>query len=317
MDVSDGDHGNNDHRHGFLGREALDLGALLLAAGASHVVVLSLGHSDGGVRTLIGVGVLLLAVSALHRWHRHRAAHAPRRRGPRADAAGSAAGDAAGTGPAAGAGPAPTGGAAPDGGSGRGGDAGAGTAPYAAHDPADDRLWGVRVTVADVPGGLAALTARFAALGVDIRLMQVHPAGTDAVDEFFVSAPAHVGEEALHTAVREAGGRDALVRPADVHELSDTTSRTLALVSALIAGAATLERSLLALTAAHEVEHADSPPAGLGREDLSGASMTLPAPDGGVLTVRRNGVPFTAVEFARCRALVQVASSLHARTRRG
>ncbi|MEE2044858.1 ACT domain-containing protein, partial [Nocardiopsis tropica] len=210
MDVSDGDHGNNDHRHGFLGREALDLGALLLAAGASHVVVLSLGHSDGGVRTLIGVGVLLLAVSALHRWHRHRAAHAPRRRGPRADAAGSGAGDAAGT------------------------------APYAAHDPADDRLWGVRVTVADVPGGLAALTARFAALGVDIRLMQVHPAGTDAVDEFFVSAPAHVGEEALHTAVREAGGRDALVRPADVHELSDTTSRTLALVSALIAGAATL-----------------------------------------------------------------------------
>ncbi|WP_433699141.1 ACT domain-containing protein [Nocardiopsis sp. CA-288880] len=303
MDVSDGDHGNNDHRHGFLGREALDLGALLLAAGASHVVVLSLGHSDGGVRTLIGVGVLLLAVSALHRWHRHRAAHAPRRRGPRADAAG--------TGPAAGADPAPTGGAAPDGG------AGAGAAPYAAHDPADDRLWGVRVTVADVPGGLAALTARFAALGVDIRLMQVHPAGTDAVDEFFVSAPAHVGEEALHTAVREAGGRDALVRPADVHELSDTTSRTLALVSALIAGSATLERSLLALTAAHEVEHAGSPPAGLGREDLSGASMTLPAPDGGVLTVRRNGVPFTAVEFARCRALVQVASSLHARTRRG
>ncbi|GAA1453168.1 ACT domain-containing protein [Nocardiopsis tropica] len=317
MDVSDGDHVTNDHRHGFLGREALDLGALLLAAGASHVVVLSLGHSDGGVRTLIGVGLLLLAVSALHRWHRHRAAHAPRRRGPRADASGSGAGDAAGTGPEAGAGPAPTGGAATDGGSVRDGGAGAGTAPYAAHDPADDRLWGVRVTVADVPGGLAALTARFAALGVDIRLMQVHPAGTDAVDEFFVSAPVHVGEESLHTAVREAGGRDALVRPADVHELSDTTSRTLALVSALIAGSATLERSLLALTAAHEVEHADSPPDGLGREDLSGASMTLPAPDGGVLTVRRNGVPFTAVEFARCRALVQVASSLHARTRRG
>ncbi|MFJ9555927.1 ACT domain-containing protein [Nocardiopsis sp. NPDC101807] len=311
MDVSDGDHGTNDHRHGFLGREALDLGALLLAAGASHVVVLSLGHSDGGVRALIGVGVLLLAVSALHRWHRHRAAHAPRRRGP------GAAGSAAGTGSAAGAAPAPTGGPAADGGSGRGGGAGAGTAPYAAHGPADDRLWGVRVTVADVPGGLAALTARFAALGVDIRLMQVHPAGTDAVDEFFVSAPAHVGEEALHSAVREAGGRDALVRPADVHELSDTTSRTLSLVSALIAGSATLERSLLALTAAREVEHADGPPAGMGREDLSGASMTLPAPDGGVLTVRRNGVPFTAVEFARCRALVQVASSLHARTRRG
>ncbi|MFD3686392.1 ACT domain-containing protein [Nocardiopsis sp. NPDC058631] len=298
MDVSDGDHGTNDHRHGFLGREALDMGALLLAAGAAHVVVLALGHSDGGVRALIGVGALLIAVSALHRWRRHRTAHAPPGGGPRADAHGPRNGPGAG-------GPVPV------------LRAGAEATTPTAHDPSGDRLWGVRVTVADVPGGLAALTARFAALGVDIRLMQVHPAGTDAVDEFFVSAPEHVDEHALHAALREAGGRDALVRPADVHELSDTTSRTLALVSALIAGATTLERSLLSLTAAREVEHTAGPPDGVGREDLSDTTMTLPAPDGGVLAVRRTGVPFTAVEFARCRALVQVASSLHARTRQG
>lgn len=170
------------------------------------------------------------------------------------------------------------------------------------------------MTVADVPGGLAALTARFAALGIDIRLMQVHPAGADAVDEFFVSAPAHVGEGDLYTAVREAGGRDAAVRRADVHELSDTTSRTLALVSALITGATTLERSLLSLASARAVEHTAEPSAGTAREDLSGTAMTLPAPGGGVLTVRREAVPFTAVEFARCRALAHVASSLHARS---
>ena len=307
MDVSDGDHGTNDHRHGFLGREALDMGALLLAAGAAHVVVLALGHSDGGVRALIGVGALLLAVSALHRWHRHRSAHAPRGSGPRADAHAprNGPGDGSGSGAARADGSEPV------------LRSGAEAVAPVAHAPAGDRLWGVRVTVADVPGGLAALTARFAALGVDIRLMQVHPAGTDAVDEFFVCAPGHVGEHAQHAAVREAGGRDALVRPADVHELSDTTSRTLALVSALITGATTLERSLLSLTAAREVEYADGPPGGVAREDLSDTSMTLPAPDGGVLTVRRTGVPFTAVEFARCRALVQVASSLHARTRQG
>ncbi|WP_150241883.1 ACT domain-containing protein [Nocardiopsis quinghaiensis] len=286
MDVSEGDYGTNDHHRGFLGREALELGTLLLAAGAAHLVVLSLGHSDTGVRALIAVGLLLLAVSAAHRWRRHRAVSAPRR-GER---------DREGTPTAAPSGPP--------------------TVPGPSHIP-DDLLWSVRVTVSDVPGGLAALTTRFAALGVDIRLMQVHPAGTDAIDEFFVSAPAHMGEDALYGAVREAGGRDAAVRRADVHELSDTTSRTLALVSALVNGSTTLERSLLSLSAAQDVAYTAQPPGDMAREDLSGTTMTLPAPDGGVLAVRRRGVPFTAVEFARCRALAHVASSLHARSLRG
>ncbi|MFC9086238.1 ACT domain-containing protein [Nocardiopsis dassonvillei] len=336
MDVSEGQHGTDDHRHGFFGREALDLGTLLLAAGAAHLVVLSLGHSDAGVRVLITVGLLLLAVSAVHRWRRHKAASAPRP--PRGAGAVNASGSA---GPPTGTGPYANGGLAGGDGASRGtgtpGDAGSAdgggsfrsapstgdgaSAPTGSpaggepvRTPSDDLLWSVRATVADVPGGLAALTARFAALGIDIRLMQVHPAGPDAVDEFFVSAPAYVGEGDLYTAVREAGGREAAVRRADVHELSDTTSRTLALVSALVTGATTLERSLLSLASARTVEHTAEPPAGTAREDLSGTVMTLPAPDGGVLTVHREVVPFTAVEFARCRALAHVASSLHARS---
>ncbi|MFE6305672.1 ACT domain-containing protein [Nocardiopsis sp. NPDC057823] len=275
MDATDAHDGTDDRRTGFLGREALDFGVLLTAAGAAHLVVLSLGHSDDGARALLAVGTLLVLASGLHRWYRHRrpaapAAHRVETRRPH------------------------------------------GAAPV--HEPLGDRLWSVRVTVADVPGGLAALTAGFAALGVDIRLMHVHPAGAEAVDEFFVSAPARVGAHALHAAVREAGGRDAIVRTADPHELSDTTSRTLALVGALASGDTTLEDSLLSLAAARVVETADAPPAGLGREDLSGTVMTLPAPDGRVLVVRRSGTPFTPVEFARCRALAQVAATLGSRT---
>ena len=153
--------------------------------------------------------------------------------------------------------------------------------------------------------------------------MQVHPGGPEAIDEFFVNAPARVGEGDLYNAVQGAGVRDVIVRPADVHELSDTTSRTLALVSSLISGATTLERSLMALSAAQDVQRLARPPEGMGREDLSGTTMTFPARDGGVLVVRRDGdavssagVPFTALEFARCRALVHVALSLHADTRR-
>ncbi|NYJ35114.1 ACT domain-containing protein [Nocardiopsis aegyptia] len=305
MDASEG-YGTDDHtRPGFLGREAMDLGILLLAAGAAHVVVLSLGHSDGGVRALIAVGALLLAVSGLHRWHRQRAARPSRRRTRQGEPSGPS-GSAGATGASG-----PAGAAKPN--------TSADPRPVPLHDHADDRLWSVRVTVADVPGGLAALTSRFAALGIDIRLMQVHPGGPEAIDEFFVNAPARVGERDLYNAVQGAGVRDVIVRPADVHELSDTTSRTLALVSALITGATTLERSLVALSAAQDVRHLARPPEGMGREDLSGTTMTLPAPDGGVLVVRRAGevaVPFTALEFARCRALVQVALSLRAEARR-
>ncbi|MBE1460730.1 hypothetical protein H4W79_004944 [Nocardiopsis terrae] len=274
MDASSGSH-RTDDRHGFLGREVLELGTLLFAAGAAHLLVVSLGHSDSGVRTLIGLGALLLAFSALHRWHLHRRSRD--RAAPPAGATDPAAGRARSA------------------------------------SPAEDRLWSVRVTVADVPGGLAALTGRFAALGVDIRLMQVHPDGTDAVDEFFVSAPASVGEPELHRSVRDAGGRDAVVRTADVHELSDTTSRTLTMVDALVTGTTTLERCLLALAAAQDVRYTRVPDRQDPARELSGTAMVLPAPGGGTLTVHRADVPFTPVEFARCRALAQVACSLHER----
>ncbi|MBR8742226.1 amino acid-binding protein [Nocardiopsis sp. MG754419] len=271
MDASMGSHGTDD-RPGFLGREVLELGTLLFAAGAAHLLVVSLGHSDDGVRGLIVLGTMLLVLSLLHRWHRHRRGH----RRPRN---------------------APTRTVTTD------------------HRPAvDDRLWGVRVTVADVPGGLAALTVGFAALGVDIRLMQVHPGGGDAVDEFFVSAPAGVDEADLYRAVREAGGRSAVVRPADVHELSDTTSRTLTLVEALVSGTTTVERCLSALTAARDVRHTPASDDRNDHPEMTGTMMVLPAPDGGTFSVHRADLPFTPVEFARCRALAQVARSLHERT---
>ena len=272
MDAFSSSRGTDD-RHGFFGREVLELGTLLFAAGAAHLLVVSLGHSDSGVRALILLGALLLAFSALHRWRRHRRI---RRQSPVHPAA-------------------------------------AALARPRSDSPVEDRLWSVRVTVADVPGGLAALTGRFAALGVDIRLMQVHPDGTDAVDEFFVSVPPTVDEADLRRAVRDAGGRRAVVRTADVHELSDTTSRTLAMVDALVTGATTLERCLVALAAAHDVRRRpDAEP----REEFSGTLMTLAAPGGGTLAVHRAGLPFTPVEFARCRALAQVACSLEERAYR-
>lgn len=264
-DPLDGDTG----RPGFLGREFLELGTLLFAAGAAHLLVLSLGHSDNGGRLLIMLGAVLLLVSALHRWRRHRARLAAARRPRRGSV------------------------------SGRGG----------------DRLWRIRAAVADVPGGLAALTAQIARLGVDIRLMQVHPGDTEAIDEFYVSAPLRVGADRIRAAVTRAGGREPVVEPADVHELSDTTSRALSLAAGIVNGTETLERALAALSGAHEVDRLGEPAEGPYEDDLAGTAMTLSAPQGGVLVVRRAGAPFTPVEFARCRALVQVTASLESRLR--
>ncbi|WP_344975258.1 hypothetical protein [Salinactinospora qingdaonensis] len=174
----------------------------------------------------------------------------------------------------------------------------------------DERLWRIRVEVRDVPGGLAPVTARLARLGVDIRFVQIHPGYTDVVDEFLASAPASVTPEELAAAVTRAGGRDPVIQPADIHELSDTTSRTLALVSGLISAPATLPAALRGLSGAREVTTRPAPPNGMGADDIAGSVMCLSAPDGGVLVLNRDGIAFTQVEFARCRALADVAAQL-------
>lgn len=251
-------------RTGFLGRELLELGTLLVAAGAAHLVVLSLGHSDNGALLMVTVGAVVLLASALHRWRRHRK-HRPHH------------------------------------------------LPHAHTDPADSQLWRLRVRMADVPGGLAALTAAIARLGADIRLMQIHPGDTEVIDELYVTTPGGVTADRLTAAVRHAGGQQPVVEPADIHELSDLTSRTLALVGAMATGTVHLPDALRALSGAHEVHQRDDPPPGLDRDDLLAETMTLTAPGGDVLVLRRDGLPFLPVEYARCRALVQVAASLPAR----
>ncbi|RCV48968.1 amino acid-binding protein [Marinitenerispora sediminis] len=248
----------------------MEIGALLLTAGAAHLLVLTLGHHGHGPPLLVTAGAGFILVGFLHRWRTHRRALTPR--------------------PAA---PAPL--------------------PWPRDPMAEEgaeTLWRIRVGVADVPGGLATLTTQLARLGVNIRLMQVLPGYVDAVDEFLASVPRHVARERLADAVVRAGGRDPVIEPADAHELIDTTSRTLALVAELVTEPGTLSAALLSLTGADTVARLSRPPEGLAADEVSGPVMCLAAPGGGVLVLRRAGVPFGPVEFARCRALVDVAALL-------
>lgn len=265
-----------------MGREALELGALLLAGGAAHLLVLSLGHSEGGGALLIALGAALVAGASMHRWLRHR-------RQARARGARGADGRARGS---------------RDGGARRSRASTAGTAPR----PKGERLWRLRVAVDDLPGGLAALTGRMAELGADIRLVQVHPGAGEALDDFFLTAPGPVGPERLRAAVARAGGHAPVVEPADVRDLRDTTGRALSLVAA-VAGGAPLAGALADLCGADGAEHVADPPEGTAPDEPAGTALCLSVPGGGHILLRRERVPFTAVEFARCRAFIEAVAA--------
>ncbi|MBB4930514.1 hypothetical protein F4561_001334 [Lipingzhangella halophila] len=180
--------------------------------------------------------------------------------------------------------------------------------PAVNHDPEPgDTLWRVRVGVADAPGGLAALTARLARIGVDIRVVHVHPGAGEAVDEFVVTGPPGITPNDLRTEISRAGGRDAVVAPADVHHLSDTTTRALTLAEALLTARIPLEDALTSMSGAHRTTWHPEPATGLGGDELAGASMFLAVHGEGVLVVERDGLPFTPAEFSRCCALVRLA----------
>lgn len=184
-------------------------------------------------------------------------------------------------------------------------------------DPGDrvsgDRLWRVRVAVADAPGGLAALAAALSEQGADIRSIQVHPGSTDAIDEFLITASMRVTNADLTAAVRRAGGRDQVIEPASAHELSDPTSRALTLSSALISADMSLEQALLGMSGAYRCRWRPDPPEGMAADDISGAVMSLAVTGRGSLVLERSGMPFTPFELARCTALVRVAGNLHRR----
>ncbi|WP_040726616.1 ACT domain-containing protein, partial [Nocardiopsis chromatogenes] len=172
-----------------------------------------------------------------------------------------------------------------------------------------ERLWRLRVAVDDLPGGLAALTGRMAELGADIRLVQVHPGAGEALDDFFLTAPGPVGPERLRAAVVRAGGHAPVVEPADVRDLRDTTGRALSLVAA-VAGGAPLAGALADLCGADGAEHVAEPPEGTPPDEPSGTALCLSAPGEGHIVLRRERVPFTAVEFARCRAFIEAVSAV-------
>ncbi|MEV5542516.1 GNAT family N-acetyltransferase [Saccharopolyspora shandongensis] len=170
-------------------------------------------------------------------------------------------------------------------------------------------LWRLRASVTDTPGRLAHLAGALAALGADIRTMQVHPVAGGVVDEVLLHVPSRVSGRELVAAVEAAGGRDVTAVRADVRELDDVPTRTANLAIDLVNDRTDLVRALrrlLGQVAVRWQEEAGSP---------AGGEMRLADPGGGVLVLERPGGAFTPAEFARARAMVELAASCRARVR--
>ncbi len=175
-------------------------------------------------------------------------------------------------------------------------------------------LWRLRTTVDDRPGFLAVLTASLALKSVNILSVQVHGTEAGAVDDFLVDAPNDLTEDELVAAVVKGRGRDVWVRRTEARHLVDPPTEVLGAATWLIRDPeqlpAALESVLLAVTVRSVPSDDDV------RPGFTANRMQLKAPNGGGLLIERPAPAFTPAEYARARALVDVANEVLAARKR-
>lgn len=95
-------------------------------------------------------------------------------------------------------------------------------------------LWKIRTELADRPGALAELAARFGTAGINILSLEVFTAQTGAVDELVVSTRAGWTPEQLTALAAAAGGIGTTVRAVQADVLTDGPIRYLRAVARLL-----------------------------------------------------------------------------------
>ncbi|GAB2950948.1 hypothetical protein GCM10027203_63400 [Nonomuraea fastidiosa] len=266
-------------------RELVEIAALFVAVGLAHLLATLLGHHEPGPVVLIGLGVALIAGSAVHRWlAHHRPVASVRRRARRR----------------------------------------ARETPEALIEESGRvmTLWRIRMRVVERPGRLATVAGAFGRLGCNILALHIAPtgggaitpAGCDALDEFVIEAPRDLAPAVLAEALQEAGGQDVVIVPARVTDLTDPGVHALVLAQRVGDDPARLPEALGELLRAPDVEWRR--PGDTADDDADPATTMVVAvnPDRALL-VRRPELPFTPTEAARASALA--AAAAHARYHSG
>jgi hypothetical protein len=171
-------------------------------------------------------------------------------------------------------------------------------------------LWRLRATVEDRPGFLAVLTASLALRSINILSVQVHATEAGAVDDFLIDAPPSLSEQDIIEAVRRGRGRDPWLSPTDARGLVDEPTRVLGLAARVVADPQELGSALAALLPDASLSWRPGPCA--GRDGFTETAIQLADPAGGALFVHRPAPAFTPAEYARARALTQLARAVAA-----
>jgi N-acetylglutamate synthase-like GNAT family acetyltransferase len=168
-------------------------------------------------------------------------------------------------------------------------------------------LWQIRVTVEDTPGRLAAVAGGLGQLNINLLTVQVHPTADGAVDELIADVPADVSVAEISAAIRDGGGTDVQIRPAQILTTADGPTQAITLATRLVHDLGDLPWTLIDLLGDCTVSWL---PDDLDVDTLEGTTMQLRDPESGRLVISRPAMPFTPTELARARALINLAGRL-------
>ncbi|GAP59395.1 MULTISPECIES: amino acid-binding protein [Arthrobacter] len=173
-------------------------------------------------------------------------------------------------------------------------------------------LWRARTVLRDQPGSLQRMTHSLARTNINILSIHVHPMDGAVMDEFVVSAPGHLGEHELLTALDDGGGRDSHVWPTTALAMADGQTKALSLAARIADNPDELPLAVAELLSAKIVTPEPEGPAAEAGAAVGPSTTLLKIPTAwhGPLLFSRPDEPFTPAESARAHRLAELAEIL-------
>ncbi|WP_189223117.1 GNAT family N-acetyltransferase [Saccharothrix coeruleofusca] len=166
--------------------------------------------------------------------------------------------------------------------------------------------WRLRVRLADSPGTLARVAIRLADRDCNVLALSVIPVPGGVIDELVVRTAPGVLPADLVEEVRAEGGRCVGITAADVRDLVDAPTAALRAAAGALRDPGGLCEALRAVLGADSVVVRPHATDVLPDTPTGGHEVHLVAGNGVAVVARRGWAPFTGVELARARALVDL-----------